>query len=52
MSIDEYGSVYVTATAVNSDGKNYGVLYVKFDNDVYTSTVVIRCLFQLVNIKL
>ena len=40
MSIDEYGSVYVTATAVNTDGKNYGVLYTKFDNDVYTSTVV------------
>ena len=38
-TIDEYGSVYVTATAVNTDGKNYGVLYVKFDNDVYTSTV-------------
>ena len=40
MSIDEYGSVYVTATAINNDGKNYGVLYTKFDNDVYTSTVV------------
>ena len=30
-SIDEYGAVYVTATAIDVNGKNYGVIYVKFN---------------------
>ena len=36
-TIDEYGSVYVTATAIDTNGKNYGVLYAKFDNQDYTA---------------
>ena len=36
---DEYGAVYVTATVVNSDNKNYGVLYAKFDGTDWTQTV-------------
>ena len=38
-TIDEYGAVYVAATAVNAQDKNYGVLYVKFDNNDYTTPV-------------
>ena len=39
-TIDEYGSVYVTATAIDTNGKNYGVLYCKFDNQDYTAVSV------------
>ena len=41
-AIDEYGSVYVTATAIDTNAKNYGVLYAKFDNQDYTQVAVAK----------
>ena len=41
-AIDEYGSVYVTATAIDTNGKNYGVLYSKFDNADYTQVATAK----------
>ena len=35
-TIDEYGAVYVTATAEDTNGKDYGVLYTKFDDGDFT----------------
>lgn len=38
-TIDDYGAVYVTATVINSDGKNYGVLYTKFDGNNWNTAL-------------
>lgn len=38
-TVDDYGAVYVTATVINSDDKNYGVLYTKFNGTNWTTPI-------------